>query len=342
MTPIKLSICIATLNRGAFIGQTLESIITQATDEVEIVVVDGASSDNTPEVVVGFAARFPRLNYIRLPQKGGVDRDYDRTVVAAQGEYCWLMSDDDLLKPGAIAAVLAAVAQGYSLIVVNAEVRDPDLISVVEPSRLTHTADRVYTPAQADQLLADTATYMSFIGAVVIRRDVWLARERERYFGFEFIHIGVIHQAPLPGDARVLAHPWIIIRHGNAQWTTRYFKIWMFNWPELIWSFSQLSDTAKAKVVPHEPWRRPKILLTLKAKGSLTPRDFETFLAPRLAPGIRRWLVKLLAHAPGCLINLPVLLFFRWRHPDQLYAIREFSDSPYYWRNCLRHWTRRP
>ena len=216
MIPTKLSICIATLNRGAFIGQTLESIVSQVTDEVEIVIVDGASTDNTPEVVASFAARFPRLNYIRLPQKGGVDRDYDRTVVAAQGEYCWLMSDDDLLKPGALAAVLAVVAQGYSLIVVNAEVRGPDLVEMVEPSRLTLTADRIYPPAAAEQLLADTATYMSFIGSVVIRRDAWLSRERERYFGLEFIHMGVIHQAPLPGAALALAPPWIIIRHGNA------------------------------------------------------------------------------------------------------------------------------
>lgn len=40
MTDIKLSICIATFNRAAFIGATLDSIISQATEEVEIVVVD--------------------------------------------------------------------------------------------------------------------------------------------------------------------------------------------------------------------------------------------------------------------------------------------------------------
>ena len=67
---IRLAICIATLNRGAFIGETLESIIRQATDEVEIVVVDGASTDNTEEVVRGFQQRWPRLNYLRLPEKG--------------------------------------------------------------------------------------------------------------------------------------------------------------------------------------------------------------------------------------------------------------------------------
>ena len=54
MDDIRLSICIPTYNFGEFIGATLQSIIKQATDEVEIVVVDGASTDNTAEVVRAF------------------------------------------------------------------------------------------------------------------------------------------------------------------------------------------------------------------------------------------------------------------------------------------------
>ena len=72
MSAPRLSICIATLNRGAFIGETLESIVSQAANEVEIVVVDGASTDNTEDIVRSYAARFPRLRYLRLENKGGV------------------------------------------------------------------------------------------------------------------------------------------------------------------------------------------------------------------------------------------------------------------------------
>src|ERR1700674_2032053 len=65
MREIKLSVCIATLNRGAFLGATLESIICQATDEVEIVVLDGASTDNTGDVIRQYQECFPRLRYFR-------------------------------------------------------------------------------------------------------------------------------------------------------------------------------------------------------------------------------------------------------------------------------------
>ncbi|TAK97862.1 MAG: glycosyltransferase, partial [Verrucomicrobia bacterium] len=218
MDGIQLSICIATLNRAAFIGETLESIVTQLTDEVEIVVVDGASTDQTGEIVKSFAARFPRLRYLRLEQKGGVDQDYCKTVDMARGEYCWLFPDDDLLKPGAVAAVLAATRKNYSLIVVNAEVRSVDLSACLQPSRVRFTEDRIYaTEAPArNQLLADVGNYLSFIGGVVIRRDIWNQREKERYLGTVFIHLGVLFQSPLPGNALAIAHPWITIRYGNA------------------------------------------------------------------------------------------------------------------------------
>jgi len=80
MENIRLSICIPTYNFGEFIGTTLESIIKQATAEVEIVVLDGGSTDNTREVVHSFQQRFPRLSYHRLEKRGGIDRDMAKAV----------------------------------------------------------------------------------------------------------------------------------------------------------------------------------------------------------------------------------------------------------------------
>jgi glycosyltransferase involved in cell wall biosynthesis len=47
---IKLSICIATHNRGFFLDQTLKSLTNQLTDECEVVIYDSLSTDNTFEV----------------------------------------------------------------------------------------------------------------------------------------------------------------------------------------------------------------------------------------------------------------------------------------------------
>jgi glycosyltransferase involved in cell wall biosynthesis len=294
----RLSICIATLNRGSFLGQTLDSILAQATDEVEVVVVDGGSVDDTGELVRRRQERFPRLRYFRLPAPGGVDQDFDRAVQQAEGRHCWLMSDDDLVKPGALAAVLAATARGYALVVVNAEVRDAALDEVLEANRLNIDADRQYRPEDAERLFVDTAGYLSFIGGVVIDREVWRAREPRRYFGSLFIHVGVIFQSPLPGDALAIAQPLVSIRFGNALWTARTFEIWMFKWPEMVWSLPHFSDAAKRRVCPREPWRRLRTLLVNRARGAFSTAEYRKWLEPRLTSGPQRLLARAVAGLP--------------------------------------------
>lgn len=265
-TPI-LSICIATYNRASFIGETLESIIPQLDDDVELLVVDGASTDNTEDVVRKYAQKESRISYIRLSAKGGVDQDYDRSVELARGEYCWLFTDDDLLKPGAVAAVKAALKKGYDLVVVNAEVRDRELSIVLGRRRIIMQDNKAYAPSSMEHLFIDALDYLSFIGAVVMRRSIWLSRERELYFGTEFVHVGVIFQKPLPGPALIIAEPYIIIRFGNGQWTPRSFDIWMFKWPKLVWSFKDISDGAKLSVTRREPWRNFKKLIIQRSEG---------------------------------------------------------------------------
>jgi glycosyltransferase involved in cell wall biosynthesis len=190
----------ATRNRGEFIGATLASIICQAPASVEIVILDGASTDNTPEIVQQFRTVFPRLRYFRQDTNHGIDRDFASAVDLAQGEYCWLFSDDDLMKTGAIQTVLDAIARQYALIIANSEVLNSDLTKVLQPQRLPLREDRVYSTNDGEQLLADVGAYLTFIGCVVIKRSLWNSRDKDRYFGSFFVHAGVIFQSPLSED----------------------------------------------------------------------------------------------------------------------------------------------
>ena len=336
MSRIRLSVCIATLNRAGYIGATLDSIIAQASDGVEIVIVDGASTDNTEQVVHDYQSRFPRLRYLRLAAKGGVDQDYCRAIAMAEGEYCWLMTDDDVLKPGALSAVMEAIGHDYSLIVVNAEVRNADLTRVLSPSRLPFSADRIYQSTDADRqrLLAEVGDYLSFIGGVVIKRDIWNARDAARYFGTEFVHVGVIFQSPLPQAALAMAEPQIMIRYGNAQWTPRFFEVWMFKWPGILWSLPNYDDETKRRVSPPEPWRRATALLLFRARGAYSMKEYQTFIAPR--PGSRRskFVARLIARLPGPMVNRLAVVYARARRFEPL--LLDLTNSPFHDRNYRR------
>lgn len=306
MSAIRLSICVATYARGAFIGETLENILAQATDEVEVLVVDGASPDNTADVVRALQERHPGLVYHREATNSGVDQDFDKAVGYARGEYCWLLSDDDLLAPGAIARVLAALADGPELVVVNAEVRDRDMGQVLQPGMLALAADRSFGPDENEQLFAATAGYLSFIGGVVIRRSAWLARERAAYYGTLFIHIGVLFQPPALGRVHVIAAPLVRIRYGNAMWTARGFEIWMRKWPRLVWSFAHFSEKARAAVSPRDPAASLKTLLWYRAIGAYGLPEYRAWLAGPSHPHHR--LSALVARFPARLANALVAL----------------------------------
>lgn len=273
ITAPRLSICIATWNRARFIGETLDSIVPQLVHDVELLVLDGASPDDTGEVVARYAGRDPRVRYIREDTNSGVDRDYDKAVEHARGRHCWLMTDDDLLLPGAVSRVLAAIADGPDLLVVNAEVRSVDLSTRLQERLLDIPTDREYTAEAAPAFFADVAAHLKFIGAVVIARDAWLRRARAPYFGTLFIHVGVIFQSPAIERVRVLAEPVLAIRYGNAMWTPRGFEIWMYKWPRLVWGFDGYADETKARVSAREPWRKLAKLGVHRALGGFSAAE---------------------------------------------------------------------
>ncbi len=274
-----LSICIPTYNRSGFIGKTIESIVPQLTEDVELLVVDGASTDNTQEVMQRYLKESNRIRYVRLEKKGGVDQDYDQSVELAQGEMCWLFTDDDLIKPGAVAIVIEAIKNKHSLIVVNAEMRNQDLSAILEPRRIILHKNKTYASNEMENFFIDVDYYLSFIGAVVIRRSIWLSRDRKSYYGTEFIHVGVIFQEPLPETTLIIAEPYITIRYGNAQWSVRHFDIWMFKWPKLLWSFKHISDNAKLKVSFKEPWRKFRVLIYQRNIGYYNIQLYRQYLS---------------------------------------------------------------
>lgn len=305
---IKLSICIATFKRGHVIAKTLDSIVCQLGDDVEVVIVDGASPDNTSEVVAHYVSSFANVRYIREEANSGVDEDYDKAVGYAVGRYCWLMPDDDLLRPEAVFRVLKAIEEGHDLIVVDEEVRTADFSQILEKSRMGLVEDRRYGPGDAEVLFSDMGNHLTFIGAVIIRRDFWQQRDRKAYYGSLFIHAGVIFQDPPVEKALFIAEPQLTIRFGNANWTSRTFEIWMFMWPELVHSFTAFSDKAKNSVADPKPWRDVMMLWKHRAKGRYSVKEYGFFFRDRCSLS-ERCVSLSIALVPAVFANILAVLY---------------------------------
>lgn len=336
---MKLSICIATLNRADFIGATLDSIVSQVSGNVEIVIVDGASTDNTQEIVTGYQVAYPFIRYERLLEKGGLDRDYTRAAEIANGEYCWFFSDDDILLPGALGAVLSSLSPTLDLIVVNSEVRSVDLSTILKARALEVDSDVTYHPDELETLFRDTASYLSFIGGVVIRKACWDERNKADYFGSWFVHMGVIFQQALHNDALVLSEPYIAIRYGNATWSSKSFEISLFKWPSLIWSFSAFSDSTRRSITPPEPWVSAKTLFIFRARGAYGKTQYEQYLKPRMQFGLRRMVAHVITAVPELIANTALVMYFfiaNRVHANADLQLTDLRTSTWYYRKVAK------
>lgn len=325
----RLSICIATYNRAEYIGETLESIIPQVTDEVEIVVVDGASSDATSTVVQNYAKFCKQLNYIRLPTKGGVDQDFCKAVEHARGEMCWLFPDDDLLKPDAVRTVLDEAKNGYCLIVVNTQVMNSDFSKIISSRVLNIFSNEIYNELKLEKLFQRVIPYISFIGCVVINRKLWIEREKNSYFGTEFIHVGVVFQAPLPAPTLVIAEPFISVRYGTAQWMSRYFEIWLYKWPDLLSSFTHISEQVRQKFQITKPWPKLKYVIISRAKGSYSLKEYQKWFASKDSSLWWKMVSLLIAVMPCSLVKIVILSYFKLFKKESHVTIYDLKNTLY-------------
>jgi glycosyltransferase involved in cell wall biosynthesis len=118
-----VSIAITTYNRAHLVGRAIESAINQSYTNLEIVVVDDGSTDDTRAVLHRYAEKENRVRPVILPVNVGVNGAKNKALDSVSGEFTTLLDSDDELLPNAIATFMAMFEDfgpGYGMMVCNA------------------------------------------------------------------------------------------------------------------------------------------------------------------------------------------------------------------------------
>ncbi|MBF0105210.1 MAG: glycosyltransferase family 2 protein [Deltaproteobacteria bacterium] len=95
-----ISVVVPTRNRAKTLKYCLETIVTQSYRNMQIVVSDNFSSDNTKEVVAAF--NDPRITYVRAERPLSMNENYSFALQPVKGDYVTYIGDDDGFLPDAI------------------------------------------------------------------------------------------------------------------------------------------------------------------------------------------------------------------------------------------------
>jgi glycosyltransferase involved in cell wall biosynthesis len=115
-----VSVVVPSFNQGRFIKETLDSILSQDYRPIEVLVLDGGSTDQTVSVLEAYN-RAHELSWWSEPDKGVVDA-VNKGLEKANGEIISIQSSDDLYLPGAITAAAGFLTEHSDVALVYGDV----------------------------------------------------------------------------------------------------------------------------------------------------------------------------------------------------------------------------
>jgi len=106
-----VSVCIPTYNRAATLAKALASARAQTFADLEILVVDNHSTDETQALVQDAARADPRIRLLRQRENVGLARNFSTCIAEARGELIKFVCDDDWLERDCVALLVAAISR---------------------------------------------------------------------------------------------------------------------------------------------------------------------------------------------------------------------------------------
>lgn len=221
--PPRVSFVVPCYKYGRFLAECLNSILGQTCRDLEVLVMDDCSPDETPEVARAYAARDPRVTHVRNDPNLGHLRNYNKGISLARGEYIWLISADDKL-------VAAHVLKRYLGVLDH----HPEVAFAFCPAVVFGGADEPRVAGgngDHDRIVPGERFFREVVSDSRVMSPSVLARKKA-YMDAGLFPLDLPHQGDvyvwacfaMSGDAAYFAEPMVgYRRHGDAM-TLGYFE----------------------------------------------------------------------------------------------------------------------
>lgn len=159
----KVSLIIPAYNAGEYIERAMKSVLAQTHGELELIVVDDGSTDETAETAARIACADTRAHVIRMPNSGpAAARNRGMEAISADADYVMFVDADDYIAPAAVEYALTAAARGAELVLMGFTILSHDGArrdyyepeAMFDASTLGEALPRLYTANMLNQVWA--------------------------------------------------------------------------------------------------------------------------------------------------------------------------------------------
>lgn len=166
--PIHVSVIVPSYNQGRYIEETILSVLRQDYEYIELLVVDGASTDNTLDVLRKYS-RDPRVRWLSEPDNGP-NSAFNKGLRLAQGDLCGFQTSSDTYLQGAIREAVKEFQADPSLTLFGGSVQVVDTKGYA-------TGELWLLPERFHFTIEDVVSFRNYPGvqATFFRRDLALA-----------------------------------------------------------------------------------------------------------------------------------------------------------------------
>ena len=135
---MKISIITITYDAAQWLERTMRSVLAQTSKDYEYIIVDGASTDGTVDIIKRLEPQFEgRLSWKSEPDKGLYDA-MNKGIARAKGDFLWFVNaGDEIYAPDTLAHVVAAATEETDIVYGKACIVNAEGIKVSEHHKVT-------------------------------------------------------------------------------------------------------------------------------------------------------------------------------------------------------------
>ncbi len=220
---IPVSVCLPTYNSGSFIGNAIESVLSQTFTDFELVISDDNSVDGTQEFIQ--QVRDPRVRPFANGRRIGLVANWNRCLQLAEGEYVTMFGHDDVMLPDHLARSVCMLEAHPHLGFVFSNVEYIDEAGQIIAGHWTSSElpieDKVWAGDKFFQTVLRVGNLVT--APTVLMRREWIAR----LGGFDprltyTLDFEMWLRLALHADVGYIAEPLVHLRRHHGQATTRF------------------------------------------------------------------------------------------------------------------------